>query len=198
MAIRNGKVNDLVTVKKTATSWARDGGNGYKMHAWVPGSSFYVRRIEGDDVLLSTSKNGANTGWVKLKDLEGYAKGTTGVDDDEWAWLDEVGEEIVLNAGHDGRLRYLTKGSSVIPADISENLMALGRLDPTEVLNRSKPVAVPANVGITPVSFDMSFGSLVHVDTVTEDALPKLKTMIQTEFDSLMRGVNKGLKKYVR
>ena len=191
-------INDLVTVKPGTTQWARDGGNGYTMHSWVPGSQFYVRRIEDDDVLLSTTPNGANTGWVKLKDLVGYSKGTLGVPKDEWAWLDEIGEEIVLNAGPNGRLSYLTKGTSVIPADISENLMALGRLDPSEVLQRSKPNAANGMMITEPLSLDMSFGSLVHVDTVTEDTLPKLKSMIQSEFDNLMRSVNNGLKKYVR
>lgn len=168
------------------------------MHAWVPGSDFYVRKVQGDEVELAKYKGGAPTGWVKLKDLVGYASGTSNVKKDQLAWIDELGEEIVLNAGPDGRIQYLTKGSAVIPHDASEKLMELSQLDPTEILNRSRPVIGAPGYTDARVAFDMSFGSLVHVDSVSEDTLPKLKTLVRDEFDSLMKNVNSGLKKFVR
>jgi hypothetical protein len=41
-----------VTVKKTARHFSRDGGNGTKMQDWVPGYTFTVIDIDGNEVLI--------------------------------------------------------------------------------------------------------------------------------------------------
>lgn len=191
-------IGSLVTVKQSATNWGAN--NNYSSIAgWVKGSQFYVRRVDGDEYLISPYATGESyTGWIKLKDLQGYAMGSNRINSDQWAWIDEIGEEIVMRAGADGRLSYLTKGSSVLPSDISANLIKLGQADPRDILERSRPEITATGLSENGISVDMSFGSLVHVDSVSEDTLPKLKTLIRDEFDVLMKNVNTGLKKYVR
>ena len=87
-----------VTVKSTATHFSRDGGNGTRMRSFVPGSTYSVMQIQGEEVLIG--RNGTATGWVRKTDLVGF---NTGGYTGEWgpygklAILDE--KELVLNKG---------------------------------------------------------------------------------------------------
>ena len=186
-----------VTVKSSATHFSRDGGNGTRMQSWVPGSTFTVYQVSGDEVLIG--RNGGYTGWVKLSDIEGYyAHGTKKIPHDQMAIIDELGEELVLHAGNDGRLQYLSKGSSVIPHDITSNLMKLGSLDPTQVLERSTPSVNVPYVTNNNIELNMEFGSLVHVDAVSNDTMPELQKMVRSEFDNCMKSLNNSLKRFCR
>ena len=44
----------------------------------------------------------------------------------------------------------------------------------------------------------MEFGSVVHIDTVTNDTLPNLTKTIEKEMDKYMKGLNSQIRKYVR
>lgn len=186
-----------VTVKRSATHFSRDGGNGTRMQSWVPGSDFTVYQVSGSDVLIG--RNGGYTGWVRLSDIEGYRLGVNGVKKNQLAITDEDGlEELVLHAGVNGKLQYLSKGSSVIPSDITENLMELGQLDPRQVLERNMPKIGAPYIVNNNMEINMEFGSLVHVDTVNQDTLPELQKMVKSEFDNCMKHINQGLKRYTR
>lgn len=69
-------------------------------------------------------------GWVTLKQLKGYASGTKKVPYDMIALVDELGDELKLHANGQGKLEYLTKGSGVVPANLTENLMKWGEISP--------------------------------------------------------------------
>lgn len=144
------------------------------------------------------SSSGA-TGWFKKSDVKAYAKGTTGVYEDQWALLHELGEELVLSAGPNGKLQYITRGTAVIPHDISENLMKLGQLDPSEVLSRNVPQigASPSVVNNT-MEIHMDIAEVVHIDTVTNDTIPDLTKAVRKEMDSYMLKVNNAIKTKVR
>ena len=182
-----------VTVKKSATNFSRDAGSGTKMHSWVPDSSFTVYESDDDEVLIG--KNGGYTGWVKLSDIEGYYKGTTGVKDDQWAFTDELGPELTLHAGPNGRLQYLTKGSGVVTADLTKRLMEWGELDPTKVLEQSRVSVGAPHITTNNFDIDLSFGSLVHVDHCDQNTLPDLQKMVRGEFDNMMKTLNQKLKR---
>ena len=66
-------IGQSVTVKTSASRFTRDGGRGTKMQSWVPGSTFTVMKIDGDEVRIG--RNGVVTGWVKRSDLEGFFTG---------------------------------------------------------------------------------------------------------------------------
>lgn len=127
-----------------------------------------------------------------------YAKGTTNNPKDQLALIDELGEELVLTPGQNGRLQYLAKGASVIPADLTERLMEWGELDPSEVIKQSKPKLGLPHITTNNFDIDLSFGSLVHVDAVNNDTLPELQKMVRKEFDGLMKGLNNSVKRYTR
>ena len=191
-------VGSAVTVKSSATNFSRDGGNGTKMQGWVPGSTFTVMETSGDQVLIGIPGSGY-TGWVNKSDLEGFAKGTKGVKSSQLAMIDENGlEELVLHADGNGKLAFLSKGTSVIPADITENLMKLGSIDPTEMLKRNTPSIGAPHITNNNMELNLEFGSLVHVDNCNQDTIPELQKMVRSEFDNMMKQVNSGLKRYAR
>ena len=194
-------VGTTVTVKDSATNFAKDGGNGTKMQSWVPGSSFTVMETSGDKVLIGIpgASGGQYTGWVDKKDLVGYAKGTTGVKKSQLARIDEGDlEELVLHADGNGRLAFLSKGTSVIPADITENLMKLGSIDPTEMLKRSTPSIGAPHIINNTMELNINVGEIIHAEHIDKDSLPDIQNAIQKQLDNYMKQVNNGLKRYAR
>lgn len=190
-------VGQNVTVSSNATNFAKDGGNGTKMQSWVPGSSFTVMETNGNQVLIGI--NGQATGWVNKEDvIPGYAKGTTGVKSNQLAWVDENGlEEIVMHANN-GRLEYLTKGSTVIPHDITENLMELGKVDPKTWLANNRKTSVPVSITTNNNVIDLSFGSMINIEHADRDSIPEIKDAVKRQMDAYMKNINTGLKKYTR
>lgn len=190
-------VGSQITVKKSATNFSRDGGNGTKMDNWVPGSTFTVYETKGNEVLIGKPGEGY-TGWIRKQDIVGYATGTTGVKKDQLAWIDENGlEELVLHADG-GKLSYLTKGTSVIPADITSNLMELGQVDYRTILDRNRPEITAPGIISNNFEVNLSFGELLHVDNMSQDAIPEVQKMIRSEFDNMMKQLNSGIRKYAR
>lgn len=138
------------------------------------------------------------TGWFKKSDVKAYAKGTTGVPSDQIAWLDELGEELVMHADGNGRLAFLSKGTSVIPANLTKNLMKLGELNPQDILDRSRPIISAPHIVNNEISIDMSFGSVVNVEHVDNDTLPDLAKTVEQQMDKYMKKLNSEIRKYAR
>ena len=131
---------------------------------------------------------------------KGYAKGTTGVEKDQWAWIDEIGEELVLGV-ENGRLTYLTKGSGVIPADLTSNLMEWGALDPQAVLDRSRPSIGPGPGIINntmQINVDASVGTLLHVDEFNGDDPAEVIKIVNQALEKHTKNLNSALRKYTR
>lgn len=134
------------------------------------------------------------TGWFKKNQVKAYAKGTLGINKNQLALIDELGEELVVNADGNGRLSYLTKGTGVVPADLTEKIMNLA-LDPASALDGVIPKTRIPSVTANNFDVNLSFDSLVHADNVTQDTLPELQKVIRNEFDYMMKQVNNGLKR---
>ena len=183
-----------VTVDENATNFSSKSGNA-KMASYVSGGSYTVMQTSGNQVLIG--KNGTATGWVDKKDLKGYASGTLGVEKDQWAWIDEVGEELVMHAGPDGKLSYLTKGSSVVPSDLTEKLMKLA-VDPTQALENSRPVISAPQITNNEINIDASIAELIHIDSVTNDTLPNFEKVVEKQIDKYIKGLNAQIRKYTR
>lgn len=126
-----------------------------------------------------------------------HAKGTLSTPDDEWAWIDEIGEELVLHADGSGKLSYLTKGSSVIPADITAKLMNLA-LDPTQTLENSRPIISAPQITNNEINIDMRIAEVVHIDTVTNDTIPDLTKAVEKQMDKYMKQLNGQIRKFAR
>lgn len=133
----------------------------------------------------------------KLK-LPKYAKGTLGVPENQFAWLDELGEELVMHADGSGKLAFLSKGSSVIPADLTRNLMRLGELNPQDILDRSRPIISAPQITNNNIELTMDIAEVVHIDTVTNDTIPNLTKAIDKQLDKYMKNLNSQVRKYSR
>lgn len=127
-----------------------------------------------------------------------YAKGTMGTPHDQFAITDEswIGEEITLAAGKNGQLQYLKKGSAVMPADISANLVEWGKLNP----NMMNVSGVGANLNmisnaIIQPNLDISFDALVKAENITEETLPAVKKLVSQELDRFTKQLNYSLKR---
>ena len=131
--------------------------------------------------------------------LKGYASGITETEKDQLALIDELGEELVMRAGANGKLEYLTKGSSVIPADLTANLMSWGSIDPRHVLEQNRPsIGVPQNIRNTEIKIDSSIGTLMHIEEFNGDNPDDVLKMINQALDKHDKALNNSLRKYVR
>lgn len=185
-------VGSTVTVKSTATHFS----TGQRMANFVPGGSYTVYQDNGDRVLIG--KNGVYTGWIYKKDIQGYASGSLGLKKSGLINVDELGEELILGA-HNGRLTYVEKGTGIIPADITSNLMSWGELNPQEMLNRSR-----ASVGVNPaissnnVNIDINYGDILHIDNFDGNNPEDVAKLVEVQFNKHTKKLNEALKKYSR
>lgn len=140
--------------------------------------------------------------WSRTKkNIKYYAKGTLGTKRDGFAITDEswIGEEITLAAGKNGQLQYLKKGSSVLPADISANLIEWGKLDPN-MLDITNPTANinMINNAINKPEIIIDVENFLKVDRVDKDTLPQLEAMMDKKIDAFAKQLNYSVKKFAR
>lgn len=124
-----------------------------------------------------------------------YAKGTTGVSEDQLAIVDEFGPELILHADPTtGRLQYLTKGSGVVPADLTANLMEWGQFAP-DSMNLGSGVNVNViNNAVNKPEINLSFEALVKAERIDENTLPEVKKYVQQEINTLVKQMNYAIK----
>lgn len=128
---------------------------------------------------------------------DGYAKGIKSVPENDFAWIDEIGEELVLHAGENGKLAYLTKGSSVIPADLTNKLMDLV-IDPTQTLEQSKPIINAPQITNNEINMTMKIDKVVNIEHVDNETLPDLTKTIEKQMDNYVKRLNSQLRKFAR
>ena len=129
-----------------------------------------------------------------------HAKGTTGTSRDEWAITDEpqFGDELVLVPGKDGNLSFMRKGTGVVPADLTANLMEWGQFTP-DALNLGGGVNVNMiNNAVVKPQYDFSFDSLVHVDHCDQGTLKDLEKMVDNKIDKFSKDLNYSIKRFAR
>lgn len=158
---------------------------GSKKGYYVPTGSVYFSGKQGDI---------AEGTYLYTKQ---YAKGTMGTSHDSFAITDEswIGEEITLAAGKNGQLQYLKKGSAVMPADISANLVEWGKLNPN-MMN----VGGGANINmisnaVNKPELNFEFDSLVHVDNCSQDTLKDLEKMVDNKINQFSKQMNYAIKR---
>jgi hypothetical protein len=128
-----------------------------------------------------------------------HAKGTTGTTRDQWAITDEpqFGDELVLVPGKDGNLSFMRKGTGVVPADMTQKLFELAQIPTSDLMNKNLTAIVP-NITKNDFKNEFNFESLVHVDTVDSDTLPKLEKMVDKKIDDFSKALNYSLKRFAR
>lgn len=164
--------------KMPVSSWFKETG------VYIPGA-------------LKTRASGGGGGGGAKVSHHLYAKGTLGTTRDEFAITDEswIGEEITLAAGKNGQLQYLKKGSAVMPADISANLVEWGKLNP-HMMNM--PGATPninmISNAVNKPELNFAFDALVKAENITEETLPAVKKLVTQELNRFTKELNYALK----
>jgi hypothetical protein len=155
----------------------------------IPNTNHYVKKSDAPFGI-------ANYGTTKYKY---YAKGTTGTTRDEWAITDEpqFGDELLLVPGKDGNLSFMRKGTGVVPADMTQKLFELAQIPTSDLMNKNLTAIVP-NITKNDFKNEFNFESLVHVDTVDSDTLPKLEKMVDKKIDDFSKALNYSLKRFAR
>ncbi|MBQ0090041.1 MAG: hypothetical protein KBT27_12005, partial [Prevotellaceae bacterium] len=173
--------------------------NTYIQYTGTDGQKYYLNTKDGTWDKHAGSSQGGYMQFKKGTKLYKYqyAKGTTGVSKNQIANIDELGEELVVNVKN-GRLQYLSKGTGVVPADLTKNLMDWGELDPTEVLNRSRPTISAPHITNNNITLDMNFGTMVNIEHADSDSLGDIQKAVKTQLDKYMSQVNSSLKRYTR
>lgn len=128
--------------------------------------------------------------------VSAYATGTLGTKRDEWAITDEIGDELVMYATPEGRLSYMRAGSTVVPHDLTKELISLGEVGLDGLRNMSQ-----VNSGINLMSnyvqrpeFNLTFDALVKAEHIDENTLPEVKKFVQQEINSLVKQMNYAIR----
>lgn len=115
--------------------------------------------------------------------VKGYKNGTL-YSDNEIARIDEIGKELIMrNAGKS--YTVLTRGSSVIPADITKNLMEQGRYSLKELMGEgvNKSPTVMSN-SVSPTTVTNHYDCLLKVEgNVDKDTLPRLEEILKQSYE---------------
>lgn len=118
-----------------------------------------------------------DTGWNSSK--KGYAKGTTSIPYTGSHWT-HSGELLVRKDG--AYLTPLSKGDGVIPANLTENLMKWGAVDPSAFLMKMGKVPTANNTSNN--TYNNSYESLLTVyGDVDKEALPELQEILKKACD---------------
>ena len=194
----NGK-----TFSKTATITGTSDTNKAKQKALSALQSEVISYMSNTSMSTDRAVSMWDKTWgkkVKYSNVKAYAKGTVGTKQDGFAFTDEswIGEEITLAAGKNGQLQYLKKGSAVMPADISANLVEWGKLNPNMMNVGSTPNFNMISNAVNKPEFSLSFDALVKADKITEDTLPEIKKFVTQEINSLVKQMNYAIKGYAR
>lgn len=157
-----------------------------------------AKLVKDINTSANQSQNANQTSGGRKQNIAGFAKGTTGVKKDQFAVIDENGlEELVMHADG-GKLSYLTKGTAVIPNDLTNNIMKWGEIDPVAMLDRNKPSIGAPYIIESQMQIDMNIAEVVHIEHADRDSIPEIQDAVKKQLDSYMKNLNSGIKKYTR
>ena len=146
----------------------------------------------------SHSYNIDGLGWIKKTDIKGYAKGTKNLNKSSIINVDELGEELLLRA-QNGRLTYMEKGSGVVPADLTSNLMEWGKLDPTSMLEQNRPsMNVHPEIHNTEINLSMTYGDILHIEEFSGSNPDDVAKLVAKQFEKHTKDLNNALRKFAR
>ena len=85
-------------------------------------------------------------------------------------------------------------GSTVIPADITKNLVEWGQFTP-DAMNLGGGVNVNMiNNAVNKPAFNFAFDALVKAENITEETLPAVKKLVAQELNRFTKELNYALK----
>lgn len=131
--------------------------------------------------------------------IRGYAKGSKSVEYDQWAIIEELGEELQLVPNSTGRLDYIKKGTGILNNTLTERLMNLA-MDPTSMIENSRPVIGTPGITTTnnTIEIDASVGVLLHVEHLDGSNPAEVSKLVDKAWEKKMQMLNNSIKKFTR
>ena len=88
----------------------------------------------------------------------------------------------------------MRKGTGVVPADLTANLMEWGQFTP-DSMNLGSGVNVNMiNNAVNKPEFNFAFDALVKAENITEETLPAVKKLVTQELNRFTKELNYALK----
>lgn len=109
---------------------------------------------------------------LKALKKKGYARGVLNLKQDEWAWTQEGGMELITRPDG-GVWTPLQKGSSVLRADISENLMEWGERSPQEYLSEIQERMSRQQQALAEQASTLNYSGIAALNRMTENYRPQ-------------------------
>lgn len=128
-----------------------------------------------------------------------HAKGTLGTARDEWAIDSEpwLGDELVLVPTSSGTLSYMRKGTGVLTADLTRELMDIASIgvDGLTMPKFDSGINIISSAVNKP-EIKLDIQNFLRCDNVSQDSMPELKKFVNDQMNNLVKQLNYGLKKY--
>ena len=102
-----------------------------------------------------------------------------------------------MYATKQGTLSYMRAGSTVVPADLTKELVKIGEvgLNGLQTMpNFNRGVNIVSNA-INKPEIKLDIENFLRCDNVSQDTLPELKRFVNEQMNSLIRQLNYGLRK---
>lgn len=176
---------------KSGAKWYSDSYGG---GSWGYARSGTIRYVNNNGTY---AYNIDGLGWVKKSDIVGYAKGTISTPKSGLVNVDELGDELILRA-QNGRLTYMEKGSGVVPADLTSNLMEWGKLDPTSMIEQNRPSITTPVVQNKEVNIDLTYGDILHIEEFHGDDPDEIAKIVAKQFEKHTKNLNSAIRKFAR
>ena len=152
-----------------------------------------------ESVVAATHSTIVETNDGHQTSIKGYAKGSKGVEYDQWALIDELGDELQLVPNAAGRLDYIKKGTGILNNTLTERLMNLA-VDPTSMIENSRPVIGTPGITTTnnTIQIDASVGTLLHVEHLDGSNPAEVSKLVDKAWEKKMQTLNNSIKKFTR
>lgn len=141
---------------------------------------------------------GRTTGWAIPKGTWFYTKhaqGTLGTTKDEWALTDEYGPELTMYATKDGTLSFMRAGSTVIPAELTKELMDIGAVGLNGLMKPKFDSGLNViNNAINKPEYNFNIEALVKADHIDQNSIKDVEKMVNKQLDEFARKLNYSLK----
>jgi DNA-binding Lrp family transcriptional regulator len=119
-------------------------------------------------------------GWLSLNQIRGYKSGSKRIDQEQLAWTQENGRELIMRKTDGAMLTKLNPGDAIAPNNLTENLFKWGTVDPNTFLANAinTTTALPSMSELKQnITIEQHYDSLIHVDgNVDQDVLADLKS----------------------
>jgi len=193
----NGIVSSLNTVRAAAENTARalQNANAANNVSIMDGAKI-VEKI-GKNVKLQGNYSFGSGSSRNFRDYTqyAYAGGVHKLDNDELAWTQELGDEVILSPTRNAILTPLRQGDSVLTAKQSEALFQWAKTSPAEFMRKAiagKTVIPASNVG----DMKLEIGNVLTVNGNIDDTnVKRMESVAQDAINKAFVQLKNGLKR---